>query len=292
MTNSIQIPGYETVVPNMWWRKDLHGGKQSMSVFLRMLKYAVPDKEQIVLCVKERAAKANYEHLKKIQKNEAIKTPVETALSILPEEVLEEFKKGNPKFYKHLAHHVEYGIEQPGRTYLDMDRWTIPTAVFEMARDFPDRTLETEDDQFTSMMHKYGEKERGFLMMLEGHAKLPEIGRMKSLLEAQVRTSRQFSTGCRYDDYEKLARDVRQIYEALGATGVGKVHDNSDDYLQVRGLGAVGNTWDCMQGRMILKGIVLGVVPGIISAIQNAENNPEKKKKQKGINLDDLSCDN
>ena len=263
-----------------------------MSVFLRMLKYAVPNEEQIVACVKERAAKANYEHLKKIQKNEAVKTPVETALAILPEEVLEEFKKGNPKFYKHLAHHIEYGIEQPGRTYLDMDRWVIPTAVFEMAQDFPDRTLETEDDQFTSMMHKYGEKERGFLMMLEGHAKLPELERMKSLLEAQVRTSRQFSTGCSFDDYEKLARDVRQIYEALGATGVKNVHDNSDDYLQVRGLGAVGNTWECMQGRMILKGIVLGVVPGIISAIQQAETSGKKGKPKSPINLDDLMCEN
>jgi hypothetical protein len=243
--------------------------------------------------VKSRAAKADYEHLKKIKEDEAVKTPVETAFSILPQEIFEEFKKGNSRMYKHLAHHIEYGIEQPGRTYLDMDRWTVPTAVFEMARDFPDRTLETEDDKFTSMMHRYGEKERGFLMMLEGHAKLPELERMKSLLEAQVRTSRQFSTGCSFDDYEKLARDVRQIYEGLGATGAGKVHDNSDDYLQIRGLGAVSNTWECMQKQILVKGIVMGVVPGIISAIQQAEGDSGKKGKPKSpINLGDLMCEN
>ena len=292
MANSIQIPGYKVAIPNMWWRKDLRGGQQSMSVFLRMVKYAVPEKEQIVLCVKERAAGADYEKLRKIAMNEVLKTPVESALSVMPQEIFEEFKGGNPKMYGHLERHIDYGVEQPGRTYLDMDRWAVPTAVFEMAREFPDRTLPTEDDKFTSMMHKYGEKESDFLMLLEGHARLPEMERMKSLLEAQVKFSRKFSTNCDFDDYEALAREVRGIYEALGATGINGVHDISDVYLQVRGLGAVSNTWECMQKQMLVKGLVTQVIPGILSAMQQASPSGKKGKTPKPLNLDNLTCEN
>jgi len=258
-TENLKFQGYETIVPNSIYGKELKSDENPMGIIplahiMSMTKYSVPSEDEIIDLIRS-DAKTNFsrlgEHLAK-----------EVSAEINLREILEEcispkemgnIINGEEKTISHLKSHYSQDFQQ-GKTYISVVHGIIPSMFLNLEKYRKNEMVSMLFSQFKEnekyqvmekLMEKNMKKECILEIRLDNNS-LPDKKEMKYLLDREVRDCNLFKIKGRYE-YDKAAGQIHFLYDSLKSSEkIGKITDISGKFLKEKAAETVSTFAMCV----------------------------------------------
>jgi hypothetical protein len=229
MTGSIEIPGYETLIPNSTWgrrAKPIINCSETTQI-LQLARYTIPTKEEILRFIQYNAEQ--YTSLG--EGGNADEIPLLSFLEQLPFTEILRINGNQKGIMGRLGSHYPRNEFQEGRAYLQFSSGIMPDNVLE---EYRGPIEERGALIYSILLDQEGFQSGHFNIRLNGKNTLPGQLEIEALLENGGDLD-VLTIGGVYDSIQTVKDWIEFLYSVLDRREkITMVNDNSQDFLETR----------------------------------------------------------
>ncbi len=254
MTNTIEIPTYEALIPNSTYGRKTEPVRNPVSEemapatqILQLSRYVIPCEDEIINLIQSAARDFTTRSTAWENQTSQEEIPLTEFIKMIPLDEVKRISEGSKDALSHLRSHCTKGTYQTGRTYLQFNNGVIPNEVLDPLKEI---IRENGAIHYREIVSRIGINEWYLSVRLNNKDGFPNKLELEYLLDRGVRDCDVFRVNGDYGNYQTAANQLRSLYDILNSpTNIRKITDYSDYFLKSKAATTIKEVATCLIAR-------------------------------------------